>query len=601
MATNNQINASNSWNFALIDFFHDLSLLKEGKDINFQKASTTLDGCVKIYSSRVDSAVAETGKLLSGLAVARKLNLDDIRTMANDEIESLDNVPKKKRKLRASPQSTLAKSFEELQVRKIDEELLIDPLFRKTLADFDEGGAASLLLSFLNIDLNCRMVFDSLSDDASEQKSETKLKESDDIDIMYLKERFFGDLSSMNELTVCPSLNDIENFISTNRKRSVTSENLVDSSLKSIRQEFEDSFYAGLIFFDDDEVSDNELHLESSNYNETLHKVFGHHSSFTKEQLVHRADHIPDLELMAYFDRNFNVNCYVGSDHWKIAYLKTKKKEPQQKKDKENIEVPFRKTSMLNFLDDNEELEDELFAESDTRIEIPKKYRCTKARYILPEDLLFNSKRLVSLFCKEASSLKTFNKRTISREPCSSFSKHNAVDKSSPDSVEENRRRIHNILREDLEDLSKSYDQSFYQNTWLNEISDLVDIDSFHDAPIVKGGEKGALELKFSQNILRTPTYLNFARITKNIDIRLLKTNIKDLIEGTKQNESPDDHITLTNIVKDIKQQYPLENTSLISTSLCFVCLLHLANEAQLSLENLKDNMEVIIRKRITQ
>ena len=63
-----KINATNSWNFALIDYFHDISLLKEGDSINFQKASCTLDGCVKIYTSRVDSVATETGKLLSGLA-----------------------------------------------------------------------------------------------------------------------------------------------------------------------------------------------------------------------------------------------------------------------------------------------------------------------------------------------------------------------------------------------------------------------------------------------------------------------------------------------------------------------------------------------------
>ncbi len=68
MATDNKINATNSWNFALIDYFHDMSLLKEGDGVNFQKASCTLDGCVKIYTSRVDSVATETGRLLSGLA-----------------------------------------------------------------------------------------------------------------------------------------------------------------------------------------------------------------------------------------------------------------------------------------------------------------------------------------------------------------------------------------------------------------------------------------------------------------------------------------------------------------------------------------------------
>lgn len=38
-----------------------------GDSINFQKASCTLDGCVKIYTSRVDSVATETNRLLTGL------------------------------------------------------------------------------------------------------------------------------------------------------------------------------------------------------------------------------------------------------------------------------------------------------------------------------------------------------------------------------------------------------------------------------------------------------------------------------------------------------------------------------------------------------
>jgi hypothetical protein len=65
-----KINATNSWSFALIDYFHDMSLLRNDTDnsINFQKASRTLDGCVKIWTSRVDSVGTDTGKLLSNLA-----------------------------------------------------------------------------------------------------------------------------------------------------------------------------------------------------------------------------------------------------------------------------------------------------------------------------------------------------------------------------------------------------------------------------------------------------------------------------------------------------------------------------------------------------
>jgi condensin complex subunit 2 len=104
MATDNKINATNSWNFALIDYFHDMSLLKEGDGVNFQKASCTLDGCVKIYTSRVDSVATETGKLLSGLADSgtSKKKMEDEGGEgdgSNEEVEDEDGVRKKAKKV----------------------------------------------------------------------------------------------------------------------------------------------------------------------------------------------------------------------------------------------------------------------------------------------------------------------------------------------------------------------------------------------------------------------------------------------------------------------------------------------------------------------
>ncbi len=106
MATDNKINATNSWNFALIDYFHDMSLLKEGDGVNFQKASCTLDGCVKIYTSRVDSVATETGKLLSGLADSgnskKKKGENEEGEESEEEVEDEDGVVRKKPKKRVS-------------------------------------------------------------------------------------------------------------------------------------------------------------------------------------------------------------------------------------------------------------------------------------------------------------------------------------------------------------------------------------------------------------------------------------------------------------------------------------------------------------------
>lgn len=78
-----------------------MSLLKEGDGVNFQKASCTLDGCVKIYTSRVDSVATETGKLLSGLAdsgnkKSKDGDADDPGDGDDDDEEGAKKAAKKK-------------------------------------------------------------------------------------------------------------------------------------------------------------------------------------------------------------------------------------------------------------------------------------------------------------------------------------------------------------------------------------------------------------------------------------------------------------------------------------------------------------------------
>jgi len=235
MATDNKINATNSWNFALIDYFHDMSVLKEGDSVNFQRASCTLDGCVKIYTSRVDSVATETGKLLSGLADSgnkkSKDDRDDGEAGEDDEEEGEDGAKKKtKKKATRSAEATLATSFAQLQLKKMELEFAVDPLFKKASADFDEGGAKGLLLNHLCIDNTGRIVFDS-SDDARAELSEdnrrdnTNMEEEDQttdkitseyeidptsVDIAGLAARFFPNLSILDSQDICPSMKTFE-------------------------------------------------------------------------------------------------------------------------------------------------------------------------------------------------------------------------------------------------------------------------------------------------------------------------------------------------------------------------------------------------------
>lgn len=168
MATDNKINSTNTFSIALIDYFHDMSLLRSDSgdgSINFQKASCTLDGCVKVWTSRVDSVVNETGKLLNGLVGDSKGSVDDLDTDGEVELDEDGNPisakgKKDKRKKAKAKEATLAKTFSAIAVKKLDLEYTVDPLFKKTSADFDEGGAGGLLMNHLGVDDKMRIVFD---------------------------------------------------------------------------------------------------------------------------------------------------------------------------------------------------------------------------------------------------------------------------------------------------------------------------------------------------------------------------------------------------------------------------------------------------------
>lgn len=172
-----------------------MSLLRNNTDntINFQRASCTLDGCVKIWTSRVDSVGTETGKLLSNLANEGRIGADDEDD--DEDGEGGDPSQPKKRKTHR-PASTLAKDVTQLRNKKLDLEFRVDPLFRKTCADFDEGGAQGLLMNHLSLgvgsDGTLRVVFDASDSRGQDPEEEQPAMEEPfaDVDLTHLRGMF---------------------------------------------------------------------------------------------------------------------------------------------------------------------------------------------------------------------------------------------------------------------------------------------------------------------------------------------------------------------------------------------------------------------------
>src|ERR1700722_181347 len=169
-----------------------MSLLRNNADnsINFQRASCTLDGCVKIWTSRVDSVGTETGKLLSNLATEGHVEEGEA---GSDNPDAQDPAQQRKRAKAHRSESTLAKNPAQLRSKKLDLEFSVNPLFKKTCADFDEGGAKGLLMNHLSLGLvsdgGMRVVFDA-SDSMgriAEEGEEDLQEPEEDVDLSYLR------------------------------------------------------------------------------------------------------------------------------------------------------------------------------------------------------------------------------------------------------------------------------------------------------------------------------------------------------------------------------------------------------------------------------
>ena len=468
MATDNKINATNSWNFALIDYFHDMSLLREGDSVNFQKASCTLDGCVKIYTSRVDSVATETGKLLSGLAASKekKKRGDDEEGEGGEdgeEDEEGEEGGKKKSKKRAqrSAEATLVKDFEQLRLKKMELEFSVDPLFKKAAADFDEGGAKGLLMNHLSIDSTGRIVFDS-SDDAQEADLEDSRRDSMEpeeqnevggkekerteatiedgpVDIAALGARFFPDLDKLDNQEICAQMRTFElgaGDASLDLPFLKAPDNWRDEHPEA-QSSAEHDQQAGATddgpfdMGDDDGPGGFDLPPETG-FGEGG-EAWARDAALQPQMRVHDVYSAEgggdEGGEVGTFDTNANAygvtlqhrsdrdqenilnyfdaalhKNWAGPEHWKIAKIKEANRAANAPKREKKEKEPFE----IDFLSPmTQDLANALYtpAASNAAISLPKKDWRSKTWNLLPDDKHFNSKDLLKLFLKPKAKL----------------------------------------------------------------------------------------------------------------------------------------------------------------------------------------------------
>lgn len=515
LSTDNKITLKNSWQFALIDYFHDLNVIKDGDRINFQRALATLDGCVKIYLSRVESVASETGKLLSGLATQKA---------PEEEPEPEQEEPKKKgRNMNRVVESTLV-PFEQLRIKKLDQELAIDPLFKKALADFDEGGAKSLLLNTLNIDKLGRVVFDATTSAAPVHDTAPDAMDVDEaVDFAALR----GMVGAGQNPALCPTLDELKVVLQdVNKAKSV---------LGGVNTRF----------LEGEQLPDLDLDIDFEQPEEVV--ATEPEPEFDELEQPVPAERVLDQDLMAYFDEKMKPN-WRGPEHWRVSALKSKKLKPARPE----AEAPKRRPKAALFVDffapESDDFIEDLFQKA--KREAPLKQNTSS--HLLPDDIRYNLTRLVNLFLKPHQLITTF------KRPAGGYTDENYFAQQYAETEEEERQEklaalFHHAEMEDCDNL---------------------DID-FND---VLGGLDETETVLLPVRRAR-PETLNFSRVAKRVDVKLLKDNLWRSIKDDAAEER-----RFTAVVGQIGRMYRSDERRDLLTSFCFICLLHLANEHGLSL-----------------
>lgn len=671
MATDNKINATNTWNFALIDYFHDMSLLRSDTgdgSINFQKASCTLDGCVKVWTSRVDSVVVETGKLLSGLQDESKDNTKGRRRHgdeADEDGEGVedDNGGSTRKKRNRAKEPTLAKSFAQLAAKKLDLEFTVDPLFKKTSADFDEGGAGGLLMNHLGVDSQARVVFDAgdvpgqddiddrgnaKNEDISDVTETALTQDEDGVDLTKIRYKLFGQhdvsgeedaLSSLlGPMTVCPTFTGFRFSPDDNTPFSaLTAQHDADheyhTGLVTPVQEWDDVFTDPPQ--DDDGFEDAfgeqvpSYGLLGNQYGDALQFDDGANYDIGTGGEEMGATERPNLDFATslqgisndeedgagssvffdYFDQRLTKN-WAGPEHWKMRNVGLGTLQAQSSKNAGNdrprkVKEPF----VIDFKTPQGVIPSkELFeaGRGNTGTLLPAG-KDSEELYLLPEDRHFSSRQLLRLFTKPRAIIQVQRRMQM----------HQGADSGNPQSWLQTQEQGHD------DDVFTGMNALGFDTG--GEAEEPFDAQFFHEDEAdfgMGGGGDDALALEpedeeelATQALKRIrPEYVNYAKKAKRVDIRKLKENIwqelaikadddegdDDNLEEDQQDDSnsslrtdqeesikrdPTEPRTFELVLAGLRKLYPKDKMEEISTSFCFICLLHLANEEGLQIK----------------
>ncbi|KAL8144675.1 condensin complex subunit 2 isoform X1 [Apium graveolens] len=561
LASENKINQKNTWELSLIDHLCDIIKVDAEDDVetNFQKASCTLEAGVKIYSMRVDSVHSEAYKVLGGINRVGQENEED-GTVEDSNIDGQEEDNSKKEKDRKlSPLSTLESSFDALNVKKFDAAFAVDPLYHQTSAQFDEGGAKGLLLNNLGVYGGCRVLFDSSEVPAKCSSGSNQHDKGAMIDISFAKEcseEMFVNMSKKFEIS--PSLREIVNHFDDDNKRPPDTFSFGTKPTEEMDEpydngaEFNADTFDNAGTWDDNQDDQTNLAYEGTYGDDPIMPSQYEVKESTDFHENDTDDRFGEIDDYLFLNLGFTskLNAWAGPDHWKFRKVKV----PQNVSEDNGSPVITKKTKNkkqttvdIDFLTCLDKDMSDIFAppKNPKTLLLPtSKEPCSTT---LPEDCHYQPENLVKLFL-----LPNVMCLGRSRKKSTAEMSHEA---DNYDNMQ-----------------SWNYDTGF--------------ADHFDDGNDRSDGEE-------SNTLVSQPRQVNkievqYDRKSKQVDVQVLKETLWGSLQESQVQSVQEQGGTIS--FKDALAAFPddckaAESLKDISPHLCFICLLHLANEHGLSIQ----------------
>ena len=608
LSSENKISSKNTWDLNLIEHLSELvkpenkQLTSQAQggdastdaDLNFQKASCTLDAGVKIYSYRVDSIHTDAFKVLGGLH--RTSNEQEEEGGANGECLEDGTGEKKSRRSRkvvdVDPSSTLEQNQEALNVKKFDLSFTVDPLFHQTSMKFDEGGAKGLLLNHLHVTQGCELVFDSCDNRYNRyvRNEEEDLPENDtcieDLDSISDKLEKVKNCNALRlttstrvlENALNPQLQADENALSNQVQRWLTADpsDSLDESLLENENEMENE--------EDPCVSDSlgpwmdssmgDMESDGEEVNNSDESIFRSTAAGDDGGTAVAGGLVPgdgpstDWLSQIGMSTQFNKSSWAGMSHWRYrgAPAKPKASEVDESANENKKKSTRRKPQMIDF-ENLPPLPKEPFRSAKNEKEISLKGDPNNALIeFFPEDVHYEVSNLGKLFFKPFTNLRQMHLRR-------------------------------NESHEGEDDYEDYDDEGGFDAAASFGFGD--DIEEGDEAPFDSNG-LSALSLDAPRMVEQID--INYDKTSKQVDVKKLK---EALWVSLQKKNGADDADKLDESTYDFQGVLDTMGDSAvaagkkddISVHLCFICLLHLANENTLKIEDCPSMDKLLIQQ----